>query len=227
MNMSIDASTVGNSQYSMIIGSTMTMLKSAENFTANVLSGPLNDSCKSMMVPKAAEVESYTVNAILMRLAELGIDVGLYMGMDGLANFGRVPQMMQQPMMYNPPMMFQQPMMMQQPQMYQQPMMQQPMMQQQQMMQQPMQMPAAPPPMMDAPATPPPAAAPPPPPPPAATPPPAAAPAPAKPVEAAKPATPAPAPSGDVGGGLPGMGIGAAPAGEGPAYLLKVINGEI
>ena len=257
MNISIDASTVGNAQYNMIVGSTMTMLKSVENLAATVLQGPLNDSCKQMMMQKMVDLEMHTSNAILMRLAELGIDVYLYTGLDEINSSGRVPVMPQQPMM------MQQPMVMMQPQMMAQPMMQQPMMAPQPMMQpampQPMQQPVAP-------AAPPPAAAPPPPPPPAAAPPPPAAPPPAaapaepppppppakesakesakkapeeapkevapkpeaaEPVAAEPEAPPPPPPPSSGGGGigLPGAGSSSEEA-VGPAYLLKIINGE-
>jgi len=236
MNITMDASTVGNAQYSMIIGATMNMLKSVENLSTSIHTSPFNDSCKGMMMQKMADMDTFTSQAILMRLAEMGIDIGYYSNYDD--HGGRVPNV-QQPV-FRPVVINQGPMMMQQPMMMQ-PMMQQPMMQpmaqpMQQPMQQPVAMPAqAPPP---APAAPPPAAAPapapaaaPPPPPPPAAPAPAAAPPPAAAPEAPAPAaSPAPASSGGpaigMGGGLPGMG-GGAPDAAGPAYLLKVINGEV
>jgi len=243
MNITMDASTVGNAQYSMIIGATMNMLKSVENLSTSIHTSPFNDSCKGMMMQKMADMDTFTSQAILMRLAEMGIDIGYYSNYDD--HGGRVPNV-QQPV-FRPVVINQAPMMMQQPMMMQ-PMMQQPMMQQQQMMQpmaQPMQQPMAmpaqapapaaapPPPPPPPPAAPEPAAAPPPPPPPAA-PEPAAAPAPAAapppPPPAVEAAAPKPASSGGpaigMGGGLPGMG-GGAPDAAGPAYLLKVINGEI
>ena len=217
MNITIDASTVGNAQYSMIIGATMNMLKSVENLSTSIHTSPFNDSCKGMMMQKMADLDTFTSQSILMRLAEMGIDIGFYSTYDD--HGGRVPNIQQpvfRPVVINQgPMMMQHPMMMQ-PQMMQ---MQQPMMQQQQPMQMaPMAMPTEAPPAQ----APPPAAAPPPPPPPSA---PAAAPPPPPP--AAPPAS-APAPSsGGPGASLSLPGMGGAPDAAGPAYLLKVINGEI
>jgi len=217
MNISMDASTVGNAQYSMIIGATLNMLKSVENLSTSVHTSPFNDSCKGMMMQKMAELDTFTTQSILMRIAEMGIDISFYSTYND--NGGRVP--VQQQPEFRPvvaPMMMQQPMMMQ-PMMQHQPMMQQPMMQP---MHQPVAMPAhAPAPMA------------PPPPPPQAAPTPTAAPQPTPPPPMMEPepvmASPAPASSGgggiSLGGALPGMGGG--PVGEGPAYLLKVINGEI
>jgi hypothetical protein len=203
MNITIDASTVGNAQYSMIIGATINMLKSVETLSTSVYSIPFNDSCKTMMIQKMAELESYTSNSIMLRIAELGIDISMYTGFEEFAG-GRVPAGQQQSMMR----------------------MQQPM-----MMQQPMQMAQAP---MPAAATAPvqPAEAPPAPTPepaPAATPPPTPPPAapPQAPEASAAPATPAPAASGGTGATLSLPGMGAKPDAAGPAYLLKVISGEI
>lgn len=221
MNISMDANSVGNAQYSMIVGATLNMIKSVENLSQNVYTIPFNDSCKSMMIQKMTELESYTSNAVMLRLAELGIDVSMYYGFGAGDDFGgqQQPWMRQQPAMMPQQMMMQQPMMqpmmqqhfMQQP-MMQQPMMQQPMPQQQMPQQQLPQQPAAQPVPQKAPA---------------ATPaPPAASPAPSTP--AATPPTAPASTSGGVGASmaLPGLGGGAAEA-AGPAYLLKIINGEV
>jgi len=259
MSIAIDATTVGNAQYSMIISSTMNMLKSVENLSATIASSQFNDSCKSMMLGKMSELDMYTANAIMMRLAEMGIDVAMYGAFSGdmlnsvpiMPNIAPIAQTMMNPMMMQP--MMQQPMI--QPVIMQQPMMQQPMMQQPVMappMQQPMQqqvqaapapVPVAPAPVAPQPPPPPPEPAPPPPPPapaevaPAPTPAPApVAPEPPPPPPPEPAPTPAPVPDTPVklepvskGSGASTALPGAAsePDAAGPAYLLKVINGEI
>jgi hypothetical protein len=220
MNISIDANSVGNTQYSMVIGATINMIKSVENLSSNIYSGPFNDSCKSMMIQKMTDIDMFTSQAILMRLAEMGIDIGMYGGSDAISGgmmgggmFGSMP--MSQPMMRQSPMM-QMPIMQMPQMMPQQMMMQQPVMQPQQMMQQ---MPQAP-----APVTPPPPASPATVPPPSPPPPPRAT-TPAEPVSAPPPV--AAASGGGTGATMGLPGAGAAPDAAGPAYLLKVINGEI
>ena len=241
ISISLDASVMLNAQYSMLVSSTMNMVKSVESLAININSGQIDDSCKNMMQLKMDELEVYTIQSVMMRFAEIGVDITMYDSLGGspMPSFKHQPR---QPIM--PPMMPSMPMMMM-PQMMQQPMMPgqmmwQPQMQPQMMPQQPMMQPQQPPPQMQQPVPAAPVAAPAPVPPPApveipAQPAPAPAPPPPAPKPVVKPAPPPPPPPSPppsdgkadsmAPGNLPGMG--SSDIGEGPAYLMKVINGEI
>lgn len=251
LKLSMDASLMSNMQYNTAINATINMLSYVGNLASIIQSGQVNDTCKSMMTQKIYELEAFAANTVIMRFAELGLDLSLYGGLPMMSN--PIPSM---PMMNNPmtnplgmmPMMsapmgmpVSQPMMMppQVPPMMQQPMMQQPMMQQPMMQQAPVYQPPPPPPPEYLPAPqPPPAAETPSPPPPAAAPSPPAAPA-AKPAPATPPPAAAapppvtpPAEGGTSSGGGLGVNLGLPGAGganDGPAegrdYLLKVIEG--
>jgi len=114
INILADANVMRNTQYGMIISSTINMLKSIENLSSGIYSSLVNDSCKNLMIQKMAELDSYTTQAVLMRIAEMGLDVSVYSGYRGMNT--TMPQMMnpimqmpQQPIMQMPQPIIQPP----------------------------------------------------------------------------------------------------------------------